>query len=463
MKLMAREVDATKGPLIKLIVLYTIPLILSTLVQNLFNAVDIMVLGNLADTTAVASVGATSSVIQLIISAFVGLSGGLKILFSRYFGARDGQRIKRLTDTSLISGAVMGVILAIVGCFLAPTLLDLMRCPAECRDGAILYIRIYMVATPAILLYNFGSAVLTSAGDTQRPLYYIIAGGFLNAVLNVILCLLLPQKVAAVAIATAASQVLGAFLVLRRLTRLEGEGRLQPSHMQFHWPSFWQMLRYGLPLGINNALYPISNLQIQSAINSYGVSGIAGNSAAITIEGFISPLQSSFPVTATVFMGQNIGAGKEDRVKRSFWYSFLIGVAASQLLSMAVYFTAEIWLRIILGKDLAAYDFAYSRLAVILLFQGIATAYATLSHAIQSYGYSFLSSVNSILWIFCLRLCWMTWVYPRYESFDVLMLCFLVSWLFMLVTNAIALPICKRAFLRKQRRIRETRRIHEQL
>lgn len=458
-----KKVDATQGPLIKLIFLYTVPLILSTLVQNLFNAVDIMVLGNLADTTAVASVGATSTVIHLIISAFVGISGGLKIVFSRYFGAHNAKGIKRLTDTSLISAVIIGIVLAAVGFFLSPVLLDLMKCPAECREGAILYIRIYMMATPAIMLYNFGSAALTSSGDTQRPLYYIIAGGFLNAILNVILCLLLTQKVAAVAIATAAAQVLGAFLVIRRLTKIEGEGRLELSDMHFHWPSFGQMLRYGLPLGINNALYPIANLQIQSAINSYGVSAIAGNSAAITIEGFVSPVQGAFPVTATVFMGQNIGAGKDDRVKKSFWYCLLIGLAASQLLGMAVYFTSEIWLRIILGSDLEAYGYANSRMMFILLFQGVASAYSTLSHAIQSYGYASFSSFNSILWIFCFRLIWMNWIYPAHQTFQMLMLCFLVSWTMMLITNSIAFPVCKHLFERKRRVREENRRISEQI
>ena len=233
-----RKVDATRGPLIPLIIAYAIPLILSTLIQTLFNAVDTVVLGNMADSTAVASVGATSSIVHLLISTFVGIASGLKIIMARYFGARNRAAIKRSADTALLTAFWLGVLIALVGIFSAPWFLRMTGCPEECFAGALLYIRIYVGAAPAIMIYNFGSSIITSAGDTQRPLYYIIAGGFLNVILNIILCLILPQKVIAVAVATAAAQVLCAFLVLYRLSNMEGDGRVDLRRMKFHFGSF---------------------------------------------------------------------------------------------------------------------------------------------------------------------------------------------------------------------------------
>ena len=180
----AKKVDATKGPLIPLIITFVIPLVLTTLVQQLFNAVDIAVLGNMADTTAVASVGATTTIIHLIVDAFVGISSGSKIVLSRLFGKNDEQELKRTIDTSLIVAISFGILIAVAGFFIAPMFLGVTKCPEECIDGATLYIRIYVMAAPAILLYNYGAAVLTSSGDSRRPLYYAMASGLLNVILN---------------------------------------------------------------------------------------------------------------------------------------------------------------------------------------------------------------------------------------------------------------------------------------
>ena len=228
-----KTIDATQGRLVPQIILFVIPLILTTLIQTLFNAVDIAVLGNMADTRAVAAVGATSTIVHLIVDAFVGISSGAKIVLSRLVGKNDEKGLHRTIDTALVLAVGFGVMVSTIGLTTAPFFMQWTKCPSDCFDDAVLYIRIYLAAAPAILLYNYGAAILTSSGDTRRPLHYAVASGFLNVILNILLCWILPQKVAAVAIATAASQIMAATLTMSRLCHLEGVMRVQIKRIRF--------------------------------------------------------------------------------------------------------------------------------------------------------------------------------------------------------------------------------------
>jgi len=200
--LSTKRIDATEGPLLPQMISYGVPVLLSTLIQNLFNSLDIAVLGNFADTSAVASMGATASVNKVLIYLFIGIATGTGVVLARAIGARDQEKMQRTVDTAMLFAFFGGLVLAVASWFLAPLFMDLTDCPADCYDGALLYLRIYICGAPAIMLYNFASSIITSAGDTQRPLYYMLAGGALNVTLNIVLCLLIPKKVAAVAIAT---------------------------------------------------------------------------------------------------------------------------------------------------------------------------------------------------------------------------------------------------------------------
>lgn len=439
--LQAKHVDATRGSLVRAIILYTVPLIFSTLIQSLFNAVDIVVLGNMASSNAVASVGATTTINHLIVNTFVGLSGGTKIILARQVGAKDRDGARKTVEASLLSALGLGIVILIAGMFLSPLFLGWTKCPAECFDGAVLYLRIYMLAAPAVLLYNFGAAILRACGDTQRPLYYIILCGLLNVILNIILCLILPQKVAAVAIATAASQYLGAFLVIRRLCVADDICKVILSQIRWHTASFVQIMRYGVPLALNQALYPLANLQIQSAINSYGVSAVAGSSAATTVDSFSSSFIGSFGTTTTAFMGQNLGAEKHDRVKRSFWNCLIMAVTIGIVTGSFFYLTGRFWLRFILTDDLVAIEYAMIKIRFITLFGSVSAANSVLSHAIQSFGYPTFSAVNSISFVFVFRMIWMLTVYPKHQTFEWLMVCFTVSWSLMLLCNMIMFSV----------------------
>ena len=439
-----KNIDATEGPILKKILIYAIPLILGTLIQTLFNAVDMVVLGNMADSTSVAAVGATTAITSLLINSFIGLSGGAKNILARFFGSKDGERIKRTADTSMIMALVIGVFIALVCFFMSPLFLKWTKCPEECYDGALLYIRCYSLGAPAVMLYNFGSSILSASGDTKRPLYYIFASGSLNVILNIILCLILPVKVLAVAIATLASQVVSAALVIARLCKMEGFGRLELHKLTFCKRSMLQILRFGLPMALTHALYPISTLQIQSAINSYGVAATAGNSAGGTIEGIVSAFVSPFGATAATFVGQNLGVENKQRVTRSFIHCLWLGFSVGLVLDVIFYiFGAPIFLPMIVGNDQVAIEYGLIRMSCICLFYWVAGLNTVISNTLQSYGYSLTTTFTSIFTVFIFRFIWMWFVYPFFETFKVLMLCYTVSWMLNLVVNIVCYIIAR--------------------
>lgn len=432
-----KQIDATRGPIVPQIILFAIPLILTTLIQTLFNAVDIAVLGNMADTRAVASVGATSTIVHLIVDAFVGISSGAKIVLSRLVGKNDEKELHRTIDTSIVLAVGFGVFVAAVGLIMSPLFLKWVDCPAECFDDAVLYIRIYLSAAPAILLYNYGSAILTSSGDTQRPLYYAIASGLLNVVLNIILCLILPQKVAAVAIATAASQILAASLVMIRLCHLEGALRVRIRRIRFHFKAFVSLIRFGVPLSLQTLIYPLANLQIVSAINSHGIACMAGNSAVSTVEQMVAAFRNAFGVSTATFMGQNLGAERPDRVRKSLWHNLWLIVLINTAVCMTVMFTNQYWLQIFLKDDAEAIAFAITRNDLLMMGNICLAINAVLGHAIQAFGYPVWSTVNAVVWVLGLRAVWMAFVYPLCPTYACLIQCFVVSWVLTTLCNVV--------------------------
>jgi len=442
-----QRVDATTGNLLHSIIIYTIPLILGTLTQTCFNAIDLAVLGNMADSNAVASVGATSMIISLLVNSFIGIAGGAKIILAHYFGAKNAEKLQKTASTSLIISIMLGVLIAILGILLAPFFLNLTNCPSECYNGALVYIRIYVAAAPAILIYNFGAAIITASGDSQRPLYYIILSGLVNIVFNILFCLTFSHKVAAVATATLISQIVGAFLVLNRLVKMDGACRISLKKLDFDKKTFGKIMLQGLPLALNNALYPFANLQIQSAINTFGVSAISGNSTCMTVEGIPGSVSGSFGSTATVFIGQNLGADEKKRADRSFWYCILTSCLIGFFLGTGIYLTGRFWLSLFLPNDQLAIDYGMIRMFYIVLFYPIACANSVLGAAIQAHGHAPYTAFSSILCVCVFRLIWMWFIYPHFQVFDMLMACFLVSWLLCLLFNIFGyLLYCKKLF-----------------
>ena len=458
--LKAKSIDATEGRLLPKIIQYAIPLILSTLVQQLFNAIDIVVLGQMANEVAVASVSATTSVTSLLVTSFVGLASGARVVLARHIGARDHERVRRATDTSLLLAIGVGVVIAVLGFIMAPWFLDVTNCPENCVEGALLYIRIYVLAAPMILLYNFGAAAINASGDTQRPLYYIMVGGVVNILLNIILCLILPQKVIAVAVATVASQVICAIFVSGRLLKMDGPCRVIIKKMRFYWNALVEILRFGLPMMLVHALFPLSNLQIVSAVNSFDYLATAGNGAASTIENIVSATSGPIATTAATFIGQNIGAVKPDRVKKSFWQCMIITVLFGGIVGVVTFFTGRFWLGLIVGYDNEiAITFGLVRMSCTTLFYFVACINNVFGSALQAYGYSSISAINSVFCVFIFRFIWMQgfyphWAYmPTYQRFFMVVLCFLVSWVLRMLVNIFVFSIVRRRYIRGLHRV----------
>lgn len=398
------------------------------MMQILFNAIDIMVLGNMADSHAVASVGATSQVTALIVNTFIGLSSGTGIVLARFLGAHDKKQIRNTVDTALLAATFFGIFIILLGLFFAPALLRLIKCPDDCFEGAMLYLRIYFFASPFILIYNFGGEIIRATGDTKRPLFYIVVAGLVNVLLNVVLCLALSQKVAAVAIATFASQVLSAVLVMVRLLRIEGDCRVCLRRMRFYPDAFLRILRFGAPTAINHALYCLPNLMIQSSINAFGASAIAGHTASASIEGIANCVASGFSTATVTFMGQNLGAGKKERVNRSMAYCFLLSFGSALVLGLGAYLFGTPLLRLYVPDDPAAVAFGLVRLQILTAFLFINGINSFLARAVQAFGYNTLHAAGSILSVLGLRIVWMQFIYPLRPTPQMLYLCFTVSW-----------------------------------
>ena len=430
-----KNVDMVNGNLWRAIIRFSVPMIFIGLIQNLFNAVDMIVLGQMADTSAVASVGATGVILGLLVNVFLGISSGAKVVLARFLGSNDEERVRKTVSTAMITGLALGIFSAVIGTVLAKPFLILTDCPADCMEGALLYMRIYIASAPAIMLYNFGTSVLTVSGDSQRPLYYMMMAGGLNVVLNFILCLILPQKVVAVAIATVASQVLGAVLVLLRMSRMEGLCRFSLRRLCFSGASFGKLMSNGLPLALNTALYPVANLQIQSATNSFGSAVLAGNSASASIEGLVATTSGSpWGAAATTFVGQNLGAGKKDRVKKTILYCLGIGLILGTVLGVVGYLFSAPLASLYVGDDQEAIAAAQVRMLYVLLPYAVCILFGIVNHVIQAFGYATFTATVNIVCVLLFRVFWMSVVYPLDPTFETLCLCYPVSWSLTLVT-----------------------------
>ena len=313
---LTRTGDLTSGPLLKKIILFSLPLAASSILQLLFNAADVVVVGRFAGSTALAAVGSNGALINLLVNLFVGLSLGANVVAARCFGAKDERGVQNTVQTSVTLGLVSGVLLAFVGFFAARGLLELMSCPEDVIDLSTLYLKIYFIGMPMTMLYNFNASLLRAVGDTRRPLYCLAVSGVINVVLNLVFVILFQMSVAGVALATIISQTVSALMVTVLLMKEESPLHLDLRHLGFHKGALVQILKIGLPAGLQSTVFSLSNVVIQSAVNSFGSTIVAGNSAAANIEGFIYTGMNAFAQAAVTFTSQNVGARRYDNLDR---------------------------------------------------------------------------------------------------------------------------------------------------
>jgi len=434
------EIDMCNGPLLSKILVYAVPLIASGILQLLFNAADMVVAGRFAGNAALGAVGATSSLINLLINVFIGMSVGTNVLVAHFYGANRKEELGQTVHTSIALSLISGVILGIAGFMLASPLLSLMGTPDDILPHAVIYMQIYFIGVPGMLLYNFGSAILRAVGDTKRPLYYLLFAGVINVLLNLFFVIVLRIGVAGVALATILSQFVSAALVIKCLMKEEGAYRLNIREIRLYPDKVIRILRVGLPAGFQGAVFSISNVLIQSSVNSFGSVAVAGNTAAQNLEGFVYNAMNSFHQTALSFTSQNMGAKKMDRVKKIMWICVGCVTVTGMLMGFAgLYFANE--LLSIYSTDSEVIAYGYERLLIIFSTYFLCGVMDVLVGSIRGMGYSIMPMVVSLLGACGLRVVWIFTIFAHYRTPGILYNSYPVTWTVTLLVHLVCFSI----------------------
>ena len=444
------EIDMIHGPLLGKILLFTLPLMASSILQLLFNAADIIVVGRYAGSDALAAVGSTGALINLLTNMFIGFSVGANVLVARYYGAGKPDEVSETVHTSVMLSIIGGVLLAVIGIIFASPLLELMGTPENVLPLAALYVRIYFAGMPVILLYNYGSAILRAIGDTKRPLYYLAIAGVLNIILNLILVIVFEMSVAGVALATIISQTLSAVLVIRCLMHTEGGCHLDLHQLKIHTNKLWKILQLGLPAGLQGSIFSLSNVLIQSSVNSFGAIAMAGNSAAANIEGFTYVAMNSFYQAAITFVSQNMGAMEFKRIRKIAWQCLACVTVTGALLGNLSFFFGHQLLGIY-SDEAEVIRYGIYRLEVIGTTYFLCGIMDVCVGCLRGIGYSFLPMVVSLLGACGFRILWIFTVFKGHHDLHTLYISYPISWAITASVHMICFLILYRRMVKKSR------------
>ena len=412
----SRSADLTSGPMLQKIILFSVPLAASSILQLLFNAADVVVVGRFAGSTALAAVGSNGALINLLVNLFVGLSLGANVVAARCFGARDEKGVQDTVHTAVALGLVSGVLLAVVGFCTARGLLELMSCPEDVIGLSALYLKIYFIGMPMTMLYNFSSALLRAVGDTKRPLYCLAAAGVINVVLNLVFVIGFSMSVAGVALATIISQTVSALLVTGMLVREEGALRLDLRRLAFHAGTLKQILLIGLPAGLQSTVFSLSGSMV-----------VAGNSASSNLEGFVYTAMNAFAQAAVTFTSQNIGARKYHNLDRVIRNCLLCVVVTGLVLGGGAALAGNQLLRFY-SSDTAVIATGIERLRIICGSYLLCGIMDVLASSLRGLGYSVLPMVVSLVGVCALRLVWIATIFQLNRTPFMLYISYPISW-----------------------------------
>ena len=421
------EINMCEGPLFSKIVVYSVPLILSGVLQLLFNAADTIVVGRFAGSEALAAVGSTGSLINLLTNVFMGLSIGANVLIARYYGAGREKDASKAVHTSILLSIISGFILMILGILAARPLLTLMGSPADVIDLSVLYIRIYFAGMPVILLYNFGSAILRAVGDTKRPLYYLSFAGVINVVLNLIFVIGFKMSVAGVALATIISQAVSAALIVHCLMKMDGMCKLELRKLSIDIPMMINMIKLGLPAGMQGSIFSISNVLIQSSINSFGSVVMAGNAAASNVEGFTYIAMNALHQTALTFTSQNYGQRKFERIKKIQLICVGMVTVVGLVVGGGSYLFGETLLRFY-STDAEVISYGMIRMGYIAVFYFLCGIMDVMVGGLRGLGYSVMPMIVSLLGACGLRILWIFTIFAHFRTLDMLYISYPITW-----------------------------------
>lgn len=422
------EMNMCEGPLFGKMLIFTIPLMCSGILQLLFNAADTIVVGRYAGKEALAAVGSTSSLINLLVNMFMGLSVGANILISRYYGAKKEEDIQETVHTSITVAAVAGVFLAVLGNIFAKPLLMLMGSPEDVVELAAIYVKIYFAGMPMTLVYNYGAAILRAVGDTKRPLYYLSIAGVVNVIANLIFVIGFGMSVAGVALATVLAQAVSVTLLIRCMCKIEGSCKLDLRKLGIRREKAWLLLRHGLPAGLQGSVFSFSNVLIQSSINSFGSIAMAGSSAAANIEGFVYVAMNSFQQTALCFTSQNLGGGKYERITKVLRNSLLMVTFVGIVMGGGCYLFG-IKLLGIYSSESAVISYGLVRLKWIGRLYFLCGMMDVMVGMLRGLGYAIVPMCVSIIGACGFRILWIATIFAKFHSLDVLYSSYAISWI----------------------------------
>jgi len=444
------RMDMTEGPLTTKIIKFTIPVMLSGILQLLFNTADVIVVGRFTGKTALAAVGSTGSLINLLVSLFMGLSIGTNVLVARYQGAKDDKSVSETVHTSIALGIVGGLILLIVGVVATRPLLEMMATPDDVIDQSTLYMRILFFGMPLNLILNFGAAILRAIGDTKRPLYYLTIAGVINLFLNIFLVTVFSLGVAGVAIATVISEGVSCVLILLCLKHETGAIRLYFNRIKINPSKCVDIMKIGLPAGLQGCIFSISNVLIQSSVNSFGSTVMAGNTAASNIEGFVYVSMNSLHQTCISFTSQNFGAGKFKRIRKVLINCLVIVAITGLVLGNSAYFFGKFLLSAY-NNEAEVISYGLIRLSIISTMYFLCGLMDVMVGAMRGIGYSILPMIVSLVGACGLRIVWIYTVFVKFRTLDILFISYPVTWTITFLSHLVCYYIVTRKYKDKFR------------
>ncbi len=435
--------DLTTGVLGKQILLLSLPLMFSNLLQVLFNISDIAVVGKFAGAYALGSVGSTSILLTLFLAVPLGMGGGINVLTALAIGSRSKKDVSETIHTAAIISLIAGILLLAFGMFFARDLLTLLNTKEELIEGAVAYLHVYFLGMPAVALYNFGNAVFSAAGNTRKPLVYLSIAGVVNVILNLFFVIVLKIDVCGVAAASAISQYLSAGLLLKDLFRGEGMCRLQMTEMKLTGSKAKRILQIGVPSAFQYMIYSVANLFVQTGVNTFSATVVAGNSAAANADNLVYDIMAAFYTVCGSFMGQNLGARKKDRVKKSYliclFYSFMIGLVVGLFLVLFGHQFLSLF-----ANDAAVIEAGMERLMVMGLAYCISAFMDCTTAATRALGKTVFPTIVMILGSCVFRIVWIYTVFAVYHTTQALYLLYAVSWIITAIPEIIYFVIIYR-------------------
>lgn len=442
------EIDMCSGPILGKVLLFSIPLILSGILQLLFNAADVIVVGRYAGSQALAAVGSTGALINLLTNVFIGLSVGVNVLIAQYYGAKREKDVSETVHTAVAISLLCGVLLIFIGVPLSRPMLELMGTPEDVIDLSVLYMRIIFCGMPVMMLYNFGNAVLRAVGDTRRPLYFLMAAGVINVILNLFFVISLHMSVAGVALATVISQFFSAGLIVRCLSKSEGSLKLSVKKLKISMLKFKLIARVGIPAGMQGAIFSVSNVLIQSSVNSFGSVVMAGNTAAQNIEGFIYAAMNAVYQTNLSFTSQNFGGRKYERINRILFTCQVVVIVVGLISGLSA-FAAGRFLLGVYSSDPQVIQYGMTRLSIIGTLYFLCGIMDTMVGSIRGLGYSILPMCVSLIGACGLRIVWVFTIFEWHRDLTTLYLSYPFTWIVTAAAHIVCFLLIRRKLPRE--------------